>query len=331
MKYLVRGGAGFIGSSYIKYLINKTNSNVLNLDKLSYASNINSLDEVSTNKRYRFIKADICNFDLVKEIILDFKPDYLVHFAAESHVDRSIKAPRVFIETNILGTFNLLEASKIYWNELIEKKKNTFRFHHISTDEVYGSLGKFGSFIETTAYDPSSPYSASKASSDHLVMSWHRTFELPVLITNCSNNYGPFQSYDKLIPVVIRNAIEGTEIPIFGSGKQVRDWLYVEDHVDALHTIINTAEIGETFNIGGNNEKTNIQVVNLICEIIDDIKPRENGKSYKELIKFVTDRPGHDFRYAINPSKIRNKINWEPKFSFEEGLTKTIKWYLKDL
>ena len=309
MKFLVTGGAGFIGSCLIKYLLNKTDHEVLNIDKLSYASNLKSLQSVSKNQRYKFIKSDICDFNNLKEILLDYGPDVVVHLAAESHVDRSINGPLVFLQTNVMGTFNLLEASRLYWNELDDDKKNIFRFHHVSTDEVYGSLGKSGAFSEKSSYDPSSPYSATKASSDHLVRSWNRTFNLPVLISNCSNNYGPFQSLDKLIPLVIYNAIQEKEIPIYGDGSQVRDWLHVDDHVDALYKIISNAEVGETFNIGGNNERTNLEVVNLICEIIDKTKPRLGGQSYKDLIVLVSDRPGHDNRYAIDPSKIKNELD----------------------
>lgn len=331
MRFLITGGAGFIGSRLIGYLISNTKDEVLNIDKLSYASNLKSLEAVTNNERYKFIKADICNLNDVNNIMQKFKPDYIFHLAAESHVDRSIDGPLVFLESNVVGTFNLLEASRMYWSQLKEDRKNIFRFHHVSTDEVYGSLGKTGAFLETSPYDPSSPYSATKACSDHLVRAWNRTFNLPVLITNCSNNYGPFQSFDKLIPLVIKNAIFEKQIPIYGDGSQIRDWLHVDDHVNALYSIITNADVGETFNIGGNNEKTNLEVVNSICDIMDHIRPRQNNKSYKELIKFVADRPGHDTRYAIDASKIKNKLNWIPEISFDEGLRKTIEWYLMDL
>lgn len=331
MKFLITGGAGFIGSCLVRYLINNTSHQVLNIDKLSYASDLNSVNSVSDNKRYKFIKDDICNFSNLKKIFLDYQPDVVVHLAAESHVDRSISEPLDFIKTNVIGTFNLLEVSRLYLKEHSTDKKNLFRFHHVSTDEVYGSLGETGYFLETTPYDPSSPYSATKASSDHLVRAWHRTFNLPISLSNCSNNYGLFQSTDKLIPLTIKNALLGKKIPIYGDGSQIRDWLHVEDHVSAIYEIITSPMVGETFNIGGNNEKTNMDVVTSICNILDLIKPDPNNKSYKELITFVSDRPGHDLRYAIDSSKIQKQLNWKPVIKFEDGLRKTIEWYLKEL
>ncbi len=331
MKFLITGGAGFIGSCFVRYLINNTSHQVLNIDKLSYASDINSVNSVSDSKRYKFIKDDICNFSNLKKIFLEYQPDYVVHLAAESHVDRSINGPLEFIQTNVIGTFNLLEASRLYLKEQSKDKKNLFRFHHVSTDEVYGSLGEVGYFIETTPYDPSSPYSATKASSDHLVRAWHRTFNIPISLSNCSNNYGPFQSTDKLIPLTIKNALLGKKIPIYGDGSQIRDWLHVEDHVNAIYKIIIKPMVGETFNIGGNNERTNLDIVNSICNVLDSIKPNSNNKSYKELISFVSDRPGHDLRYAIDSSKIQKELDWKPMIEFEIGLRKTIEWYLKEI
>ena len=328
---LVTGGAGFIGSAVIRYLINKTNNNVLNIDKLTYAGNLESLDTVSNNPRYQFLHADICDKSAMTKAFDDFKPDIVMHLAAESHVDRSIDGPMDFIQTNIIGTYNLLEVARNYWQNLTEDKKSSFKFHHISTDEVYGDLeGTEDLFTEATSYSPSSPYSASKASSDHLVRAWYRTYGLPIVITNCSNNYGPYHFPEKLIPLVILNALDGKPLPVYGDGKQIRDWLYVEDHARALYLVATTAKVGETYNIGGHNEKQNIDVVKTICTILDNIKPREDGQSYTQQITFVKDRPGHDLRYAIDASKIQQELNWQPQETFESGIRKTVEWYLSN-
>lgn len=377
MKILVTGGAGFIGSAVIRHIINNTQDSVVNLDKLTYAGNLESLLEVSNNERYVFEQVDICNAEELKRVFIEHQPDAVMHLAAESHVDRSIDGPAEFIQTNIVGTYNLLEAARAYWNELDSERKQTFRFHHISTDEVYGDLphpnddvsvdrandinvGRASArhvglkadlqeqhglplFTEETAYAPSSPYSASKASSDHLVRAWLRTYGFPTVITNCSNNYGPYHFPEKLIPLVILNALEGKPLPIYGKGDQVRDWLYVEDHARALYKVVTEGEIGETYNIGGHNELQNIEVVETICEILDELHPlkdasalvrtghaRDNNaaNSYKSLITYVSDRPGHDRRYAIDASKIAKKLNWQPEETFESGIRKTVQWYL---
>ena len=329
---LVTGGAGFIGSAVIRYLINETNSNVLNIDKLTYAGNLESLETVSNNPRYQFLHADICDKVAMTKAFDDFEPDIVMHLAAESHVDRSIDGPIDFIQTNIIGTYNLLEVARNYWQNLTEDKKSRFKFHHISTDEVYGDLeGTEDLFTEETSYSPSSPYSASKASSDHLVRAWHRTYGLPIVITNCSNNYGPYHFPEKLIPLVILNALDGKPLPVYGDGKQIRDWLYVEDHARALYLVATTAKVGETYNIGGHNEKQNIDVVKTICTILDNIKPRTDGQSYIQQITFVKDRPGHDLRYAIDASKIQQELNWQPQETFESGIQKTVEWYLNNL
>ena len=328
---LVTGGAGFIGSAVIRYLINETNSNVLNIDKLTYAGNLESLETVSNNPRYQFLHADICDKSAMTKAFDDFKPNIVMHLAAESHVDRSIDGPMDFIQTNIIGTYNLLEVARNYWQNLTEDKKSRFKFHHISTDEVYGDLeGTDDLFTEETSYSPSSPYSASKASSDHLVRAWHRTYGLPIVITNCSNNYGPYHFPEKLIPLVILNALDGKPLPVYGDGKQIRDWLYVEDHARALYLVATTAKVGETYNIGGHNEKQNIDVVKTICIILDNIKPRTDGQSYIQQITFVKDRPGHDLRYAIDASKIQQELNWQPQETFESGIQKTVEWYLSN-
>ena len=326
---LVTGGAGFIGSAVIRYLINETNSNVLNIDKLTYAGNLESLETVSNNPRYQFLHADICDKSAMTKAFQDFQPNIVMHLAAESHVDRSIDGPMDFIQTNIIGTYNLLEVARNYWQNLAEDKKSRFKFHHISTDEVYGDLeGTQDLFTEATSYSPSSPYSASKASSDHLVRAWHRTYGLPIVITNCSNNYGPYHFPEKLIPLVILNALDGKPLPVYGDGKQIRDWLYVEDHARALYLVATTAKVGETYNIGGHNEKQNIDVVKTICTILDNINPRTDGQSYTQQITFVKDRPGHDLRYAIDASKIGKELNWQPQETFESGIQKTVEWYL---
>lgn len=325
MKILVTGGAGFIGSALIRYLIKNTDATILNVDKLTYAANLESLKEVENNKRYIFKKEDICNRDSVDAILKEYKPNAIMHLAAESHVDRSIDSSSEFVHTNIIGTFTLLEASRKYWEN---SKNNDFRFHHISTDEVYGSLDQDGFFSEDTAYAPNSPYSATKASSDHLVRAWNHTYGLPTLITNCSNNYGPYHFPEKLIPLIILNAISGKDLPVYGNGENVRDWLFVDDHVEALYTVLSKGKIGETYNIGGNCEKKNIEVVTTICKILDKINPSKKLNSYKDQIKFVQDRPGHDKRYAIDATKIKNELGWTPKENFETGILKTIQWYL---
>ena len=332
MKILVTGGAGFIGSAVIRYLINETNNNVLNIDKLTYAGNLESLASVNDNPRYHFLHADICDKLAMTKAFDDFEPDIVMHLAAESHVDRSIDGPMDFIQTNILGTYTLLEVARAYYQGLSDDKKHSFKFHHISTDEVYGDLeGTEDLFTEETSYSPSSPYSASKASSDHLVRAWHRTYGLPVVVTNCSNNYGPYHFPEKLIPLVILNALDGKPLPVYGDGKQIRDWLYVEDHARALYLVATTAKVGETYNIGGHNEKQNIDVVKTICTILDNIKPRTDGQSYTQQITFVKDRPGHDLRYAIDASKINKELGWQPQETFESGIQKTVEWYLNNL
>lgn len=333
MKILITGGAGFIGSSLIRHFINKTNHKILNLDKLSYSGNLKSLQSIALSSNYLFKKVDICNFKLVEKNFKNFQPDIVMHLAAESHVDRSILKSKEFIYTNILGTYNLLEISRRYWNELCIKRKKRFRFHHISTDEVYGELhNKYDLFNEKTSYKPNSPYSASKASSDHLVRAWGRTYNLPFVISNCSNNYGPYQYPEKLIPNTILNALKGKSLPVYGKGDQIRDWLYVDDHVSALVLVALEANIGETYNIGGNNEKKNIEVVELICDLLEEMRPQKNNgkKYYRNLIKFVTDRPGHDRRYAIDSRKIRKDLGWMPNENFKTGIRKTIKWYIKN-
>ena len=333
MNILITGGAGFIGSAVIRYIIKYTSHNVLNLDKLTYAGNLDSLVDVSQSNRYQFVHGDICNRELIDSTLRSFKPNIIMHLAAESHVDRSVDSPSEFIQSNIIGTYTILESALKFWESLSVSHKSKFRFHHISTDEVYGSLDEVGFFTESTPYDPSSPYSASKASSDHLVRAWQRTFGLPTIITNCSNNYGPYQFPEKLIPLVITNALKGLKLPIYGNGKQVRDWLYVDDHAAALYKVVMEGSIGETFNIGGHNEKTNLQVVQSICNILDKLRPllpSNNISNYEDLIEFVADRPGHDIRYAIDSSKLQKSLSWEPIETFDSGLSKTVKWYLEN-
>ena len=333
MNLLITGGAGFIGSAVIRYIIANTEDLVINVDKLTYAGNLNSLNEVTNSSRYAFEKVDICDRVELDRVFKEYQPDVVMHLAAESHVDRSIDAPGAFIETNIFGTYALLEATRKYWNELELEKKSAFRFHHISTDEVYGDLqGTDGLFTETTAYAPSSPYSASKASSDHLVRAWERTYALPTIISNCSNNYGPYHFPEKLIPLVILNALEGKALPIYGSGLQIRDWIFVEDHARALYKVVTEGEIGETYNIGGHNQKTNIDVVQTICSIIEKIMPNKpiGIESYQSLITYVEDRPGHDVRYAIDATKIERELNWKPQETFETGILKTVLWYVNN-
>lgn len=326
----VTGGAGFIGSALVRFLINETEHTVVNFDKLTYAGNLESLRSVEESERYHFVQGDICDRDTVSVVFTKYQPDFIMHLAAESHVDRSIDGPGEFIQTNIVGTYELLEAARSYYTTLSESKKAGFRFHHISTDEVYGDLGETGLFTEETSYEPSSPYSASKAASDHLVRAWHRTYDLPVVLTNCSNNYGPYHFPEKLIPLIILNALEGKALPVYGDGKQVRDWLFVEDHARALYKVVSEGKLGETYNIGGFNEKQNIEVVTTICNHLNDLikdKPA-NLADFKELITFVKDRPGHDVRYAIDATKINKELGWHPEETFESGILKTIQWYL---
>ena len=333
MKILVTGGAGFIGSAVIRHLISNMGYEVVNVDKLTYAGNLESLTEVSESPLYAFERADICNIDDLNIIFEKHKPHKVMHLAAESHVDRSISGPSAFVETNMVGTCCLLEASRIYWGKLDPKSKALFRFHHISTDEVFGDLdGTDELFTETTPYMPSSPYSASKAGSDHLVRSWHRTYGLPVILSNCSNNYGPYQFPEKLVPLVILNAIHGKPLPVYGEGKQIRDWLFVEDHAEALAKVLFEGEIGQTYNIGGHNEKHNLDVVYTICDILEELLPQKpkGVTKYRNLINHVNDRPGHDFRYAIDASKIKRELGWTPKESFESGIRKTVEWYLNN-
>lgn len=327
MKFLVTGGAGFIGSAVIRHLINDTQHSVVNVDKLTYAGNLHSLESISDSERYAFEQVDICDAEEIRRVYAEHQPDIIMHLAAESHVDRSIDGPSEFMQTNIIGTFVLLDEARSYWMAMDESKKQHFRFHHISTDEVYGDLeGSDDLFTETTPYAPSSPYSASKASSDHLVRAWQRTYGLPTLVTNCSNNYGPYHFPEKLIPLVILNALEGKPLPVYGKGDQIRDWLFVEDHARALVVVATRGEIAQTYNIGGHNEKQNIEVVESICSILDRIVPKESA--YAEQITFVTDRPGHDVRYAIDASKIARELGWEPQETFDTGLEKTVQWYL---
>lgn len=334
-RILVTGGAGFIGSAVVRHLIENTAGEVANLDKLTYAGNLESLTGVAGSPRYRFYQVDICDASALEAVFAEFKPTAVMHLAAESHVDRSIDGPAAFIETNIVGTYTLLEAARRYWGGLPGEARAAFRFHHISTDEVYGDLeGTDDLFTEATPYAPSSPYSASKASSDHLVRAWQRTYGLPVLVTNCSNNYGPYHFPEKLIPHVILNALAGKPLPVYGDGSQIRDWLYVEDHARALVEVVSHGQVGETYNIGGHNEKRNLEVVQAICDLLDELVPRTDdrgqGRSYRELITFVKDRPGHDQRYAIDASKIQRELGWVPQESFESGIRKTVQWYLSN-
>jgi len=325
---LVTGGAGFIGGCYVRQVCRQAGPQIVNLDRLTYAGNLESLAEVPS-LRHTFVQGDVGDFDRVSALLAEHQPRAVVHFAAESHVDRSIDGPLAFVQTNVLGTATLLEAVRRYWLTLPKSEQDSFRFHHISTDEVFGSLGETGSFTESTPYAPRSPYAASKAGSDHLVRAYFETYGLPVLVTNCSNNYGPYQFPEKLIPLVTLNAIEGREIPVYGDGKNIRDWLYVEDHVDALRLVLERGRPGETYNIGGNSERTNLDIVRTICELVDELYPSSQGCRTQDLIRFVADRPGHDHRYAIDFSKIRQELGWQPKTSFGDGLRKTIEWYLE--
>jgi len=332
MKILVTGGAGFIGSAVIRHIMHNTDDKVLNIDKLTYAGNLESLRSIDQNPRYIFQQINICDKDSLEQVFNSFQPNLVMHLAAESHVDRSIDGPAEFINTNIIGTYHLLEVARQYWQKLDDRDKQQFKFHHISTDEVYGDLeGTTDLFTETTPYAPSSPYSASKASSDHLVRAWHRTYGFPILVTNCSNNYGPYHFPEKLIPLVILNALDGKALPIYGKGNQIRDWLFVEDHARALYKVVTEGKVGETYNIGGHNEKQNIEVVKTICRILDELKPQANGQPYESLIAFVKDRPGHDLRYAIDASKIANELNWTPTETFDSGIRKTVEWYLNNM
>jgi dTDP-glucose 4,6-dehydratase len=328
LRILVTGGAGFIGSALVRHLIASTPHQVLNLDNLTYAGDLRSVSSVADDARYSFVKVDICDAGAVRAALEGFQPDVITHLAAESHVDRSIDGPADFIQTNVVGTFTLLGQALDYWRGLPRRTQDAFRFHHISTDEVFGSLGEAGFFTETTPYDPRSPYSASKASSDHLARAWGHTYGLPVIVTNCSNNYGPFHFPEKLIPLMIIKCLAGEPLPVYGKGQNVRDWLYVEDHVRALTRVFEAGKPGESYNIGGRAERTNIEVVLRICDSLDRVRPRTDGKSYAEQIGFVTDRPGHDLRYAIDPSKLEHELGWRPLETFESGIEKTVAWYL---
>jgi dTDP-glucose 4,6-dehydratase len=328
VRLIVTGGAGFIGSAVIRYLLTTTDTVIMNIDKLTYAGNLDSLFPVANNPRYHFNQVDIIDAAALQQLLLEFQPDAVMHLAAESHVDRSIDGPAEFIQTNIVGTYTLLEVTRRYWQSLDSQAQQCFRFHHVSTDEVYGSLGKTGLFTEITSYQPNSPYSASKAASDHLVRAWHHTYHLPVVTSNCSNNYGPYQFPEKLIPLIILNALEGKPLPVYGQGENIRDWLYVDDHAQALYLVLTQGQLGETYNIGGHNEKTNLEVVHQLCQILDDKLPHSPYRPHQQLITFVTDRPGHDLRYAIDASKIKHTLGWQPQETFTTGLDKTVQWYL---
>jgi dTDP-glucose 4,6-dehydratase len=328
MNILITGGCGFIGSNLVRLLVTTTEHTVLNVDALTYAGNRHSLDDLADHPRYRFAQADICDATALTRLFADFKPDWVMHLAAESHVDRSIDGPGAFIQTNVIGTYTLLQAARTHFDALTGAARERFRFLHVSTDEVYGSLGETGLFTEETPYDPHSPYSASKAASDHLARAWADTYRLPVLVTNCSNNYGPYQFPEKLIPVVILKALRGDPIPVYGKGENIRDWLYVGDHADALHTVVASGQAGQTYNIGGYNERRNLDLVRLLCSLLDELRPRTDGQPYASQIKFVTDRPGHDLRYAIDATKIKRELGWTPKQDHTSGFRKTVQWYL---
>jgi dTDP-glucose 4,6-dehydratase len=330
LKLLITGGAGFIGSAVVRMAVKSGDWNVINLDKLTYAGNLESLAPIEGSKNYFFEKADICDRSAVEAIFAKYQPDAIMHLAAESHVDRSIDGPGAFISTNIMGTYNLLEVSRKYWADLPQERKEKFRFHHVSTDEVYGSLGETGLFHEDSPYQPNSPYSASKASSDHLVRAWHHTYGLPVVTTNCSNNYGPYQFPEKLIPVIILNALSGKRLPVYGKGDNIRDWLYVDDHARALLSVLQKGRVGEVYNVGGRNEKANLEVVHSICDILDELAPAADGRPRRELIDFVKDRPGHDKRYAIDASKLEDELGWKAQENFATGIRKTIEWYINN-
>ncbi len=325
---LVTGGAGFIGSALVRHLIANTPHSVHVLDKLTYAGTLTSLSDVAHDPRFGFSRVDICDGEAVAQVLTRTHPDVIVHLAAESHVDRSIDGPRAFIETNLIGTYTLLQAARAYWEPLPSEQRDVFRFHHVSTDEVFGSLGESGFFSETTPYDPRSPYSASKAGSDHLVQAWHHTYGLPITLTNCSNNYGPYHFPEKLIPLMILKAVAGEPLPVYGRGTNIRDWLYVEDHARAIETVFERGQLGQTYNVGGDAERRNLDVVEAICDLLDRFQPRTDQRSYREQINFVSDRPGHDFRYAIDASKLKTDLGWRQLESFETGLEKTVQWYL---
>jgi len=328
MRIFVTGGAGFIGSALVRHLVENTDHEVLNFDKLTYAGSLSTVERVAQSNRYRFVQGDICDAGAVRAAIAEFRPEVVTHLAAESHVDRSIDGPGAFVQTNVVGTYTMLAEARAYWLGLDEEAKAAFRFHHISTDEVYGSLGEDGLFTEETPYDPRSPYSASKAGSDHLVSAWGHTYGLPVLVTNCSNNYGPYHFPEKLVPLMIAKALDGEPLPVYGAGDQVRDWLFVEDHVRALQAVFERGQPGRSYNVGGHNEKRNIEVVRTICAILDGLRPRGDGRPYAEQITSVADRPGHDKRYAIDATRIGDELGWRPAETFESGIAKTVRWYL---
>ena len=325
---IVTGGAGFIGSALVRHLIASSLHDVHVVDKLTYAGTLTSLAEVARSPRYSFNRVDICDDEGISQVIARSNPDVIVHLAAESHVDRSIDGPRAFIKTNLIGTYTLLQAARKHWEKLPAARREGFRFHHVSTDEVFGSLGDEGYFTEKTAYDPRSPYSASKAGSDHLVQAWHHTYGLPITMTNCSNNYGPYHFPEKLIPLIILKALAGEALPVYGRGENIRDWLFVEDHARAIHCVFENGKAGQSYNVGGDAERRNLDVVETICSLLDRVKPREDKRSYREQISFVSDRPGHDFRYAIDATKLKTELNWKPQENFETGLEKTVNWYL---